>query len=78
MVDVADVGTCRICGQGLLIIARNSNGQLFVACEECLSEWESPEQSTSVDAARQDAHGQYQFLGRAELANHPWQQFLSK
>lgn len=73
MKNYAAIGTCVICGQGRLIIAKErSSGGLFVVCEECESEWASPEASESIDAASRDTHGSYTLLEREEVENHPW------
>jgi hypothetical protein len=79
MKTFAAIGTCPLCGQGRLIIARdNALGDLYVLCEECESEWDSPEQATSIGAATHDVHGRSTFLDRDELGGHPWQRFLWK
>lgn len=77
MKNYAAIGTCIICGQGRLIIAKErSSGSLFIVCEECESEWHSPEASKSIDTATRDAHGQYTLLVREDLDDHPWKTAL--
>ena len=79
MKNMAAIGTCPVCGQGRLIIARDdASADLYVLCEECESEWSSPEQSASIDAATRDVHGRSTLLDREDLIDHPWAQFLSK
>ena len=75
--NYASVGLCPICGQGRLIIARDDvSGALYVLCEECESEWASPEESHHIEKASQDTHGASTMLEREELRDHPWMKFL--
>jgi hypothetical protein len=77
MKNYAAIGICPVCSQGRRIIARDdATGTLYVVCEECESEWETPAESRSVDAATQGVHGRSTFLDRADLVDHPWKQFL--
>lgn len=77
MKSYAAIGTCLVCSQGRLIIAReNATGALYVLCEECESEWPSPDQSRKVEAASRESHGPSTFLEREELGDHPWREFL--
>ncbi len=77
MKNYAAIGTCPICGQGRRIVAKdNASGDLYVLCEECESEWVSPEQSQSIDTATRDVHGRSTLLERDELLEHPWKEFL--
>jgi hypothetical protein len=77
MKSYAAIGTCPICGQGRLIVAReNASRELFVLCEECESEWVSPDASRSIEGATRDVHGPSTFLEREDLVGHPWEVFL--
>jgi hypothetical protein len=77
MTTYAAVGTCPICSQGRLVIAReNSSGVLYVLCEECESEWISPEVSKSIEHANRNVHGLSTILKREDLNEHPWREFL--
>jgi hypothetical protein len=77
MKDYAAIGTCPICGQGRLVVARdNATRELYIVCEECESEWASPSESKLIDAATRDSHGQSTLLEREDLVGHPWQAFL--
>jgi hypothetical protein len=77
MKNYASIGVCRICSQGRLVITRDDeSGILYIRCEECESEWVSPEQSRSLDAATQGVHGRSTMLDRAEVLEHPWSRFL--
>ncbi len=75
--NYACVGTCSLCSQGRLIVARDdASGDLYVLCEECESEWSHPAQSAAIESATRDLHGPSTLLQRQELENHPWREFL--
>jgi hypothetical protein len=77
MKDHAAIGTCPLCGQGRLLIARDNRSQkLYVLCEECESEWQSPELATSIDNATRDLFGQSTILERDDLIGHEWYNFI--
>lgn len=77
MKNYAAIGTCPVCSQGRLIIARDeTSGLLYVLCEECESEWATPEQSARIEGATRDCHGRSTLLEREELDGHPWKAYL--
>ena len=46
-------GECAICRQGTLAAVKdNESGKLILICDECESQWDSPEASLSYDRAR--------------------------
>jgi len=77
MKNYAAIGTCPVCSQGRLVIAREiATGRLYVLCEECESEWSSPEDSREVGEAGRESHGPSTLLEREALEGHPWRKFL--
>lgn len=77
MKDYAAIGACLLCGQGRLIVAKDYNsGELYILCEECESEWESPEKANNIEFATRDVHGRSTLLEREDLEGHEWQRFL--
>ncbi len=77
MKNYAAIGVCPVCSQGRRIIARETSSErLYVMCEECESEWPSPDVSGSLDAATRDVYGASTLLEREDLALHPWREFL--
>ena len=45
-------GECPICGQGQLVAMKSSStGHLLVMCDECESQWQSPDQAQSFKNA---------------------------
>lgn len=75
--DFAVVGHCSVCGQGRQFVAReNSTGALFVYCEECEAEWNSPADASQTQMA---THGMYTtctLVRVNELLDHDWFQYI--
>lgn len=71
--EFAEVGYCPICGQGRQFVAReDAAGRLFVYCEECESEWDSPSDARRIELA---THGKYvscSLVRVEELREHKW------
>jgi hypothetical protein len=58
------------------MIAREiASGTIFVICEECYSEWPSPE-AIRGPALPWESFDKYEILSRDEVMRHPWAQFL--
>ncbi len=75
--NYAWTGICPVCGQGRQTIAcENRSGILYVLCEDCESEWRSPQEARDVDSASRGAFAESTLLTREELADHPWSAFL--
>lgn len=71
--DIAVVGYCPICGQGRqMVVQANLTKKLFVYCEECESEWESPSDIRRIDLATHDKYGSLTFMLVNDLRDHPW------
>ena len=52
MMDSYYVAECPLCGQGLLIVVKNpETGQLLLICDDCESQWRSPEEALSYKNA---------------------------
>jgi hypothetical protein len=48
-------GTCQICGQGQLVAVKNPvTLQLLIMCDDCESQWCSPEEAQSYENALLD------------------------
>jgi hypothetical protein len=79
MKNYAWIAQCRICGQGRLMVAReNATGVLFVFCEECESEWESPADTLLIEKAFRDRFGPATILEREDLVGHEWEARLAR
>jgi hypothetical protein len=75
--NYAWIGICPICGQGRQIIAReNRTGKFHVLCEDCESEWRSPQEARDINSASRGTFAETTLLTRDELAEHPWSVFL--
>jgi len=76
MKNLAMIGVCPVCSQGRLLVAKEkSSGVLYIACEDCESEWLNPE-SCKVESATHDTFGPSEFLDLEELDKHPWKAFI--
>lgn len=77
MSNFATVGDCPICRQGQLFVTREiQTGRLYVSCEDCESEWDTPEASSSPNAATRDHYGRSEYVSIDELSEHPWFKFV--
>ena len=71
--DIAVVGFCPLCGQGRQLVAReDSTKRLFVYCEECEAEWESPSDAKGIELATRDKYGFSTLVTPDELRDHKW------
>lgn len=70
---IAVVGFCPVCGQGRQFVARDTLTRgLFVYCEECESEWESPVNACRVDLAKHGKHESSSLVDIDALNGHEW------
>jgi len=70
----AIVGYCPVCGQGRQFITKDDKtGQLFVSCEDCESEWDSPMAAKRSSEATRDQHVAASFVSIDELKGHEWE-----
>lgn len=71
--DIAVVGFCPLCGQGRQLVAReNSTKRLFVCCEECEAEWDSPSDAKAIELATRDKYGASTLVTIDELREYQW------
>jgi len=67
---------CPLCNQGWVQIVKEKNtGVLFVYCNECEAEWNSPE-NISIDNAKRDSFGATDVPSMEEIKNKGWSEFL--
>ena len=75
----ACVGSCRLCRQGRLLVAKVlGTGARFVFCEECESEWEHPGLIRRFDRATRDGAGECLLMRRAEVLSGDWGQYVTE
>lgn len=77
-IHYAKVGeTCPCCGQGTQFVSKETaSGNLFVSCDDCFAEWETPDKATSCDLATRDKFGSCVYLHSKELIDHPWYRYV--
>lgn len=75
--DNALVGYCPLCGQGRQFIARErETGDYYVMCEDCESEWESPETCDDIEKVSSNSHGRSDFVSLSSAENHEWKEYV--
>lgn len=71
------VGECYLCGQGNVYICKSENtGKVFLACEECDSEWPSPDEFLNHHTSDKKEGGRYLRLSKEEISQHPWKVYV--
>ena len=69
--------SCPVCGQGRVFIALGRQAKdMFVMCEDCESEWDSPEQALAGARPTRGEHPFTRFAGADDLEGHPWLGFV--
>lgn len=67
---------CPVCDQGWVNIAKEVVTQkMFVFCDECEAEWESPEKITT-DTETRFSYGRRAIPTLAEIREMQWEQYL--
>jgi hypothetical protein len=71
------VGWCPFCNQGWQVVVRDRNTHgLFIRCQECLSEWDSPEAAKGRKLAVFQKHESEGYATREDLLAHSWDQYV--
>jgi uncharacterized protein (DUF983 family) len=71
------IGICPVCQQGRLLIAREKRTDVvFIACEDCESEWKEPRDSEDPEKASHGVFGEAAFLSLEEAMQHQWKEFI--
>ena len=67
------VGICSVCNQGRQVIHKTlDDGVLFLACEECESEWASIDDARRGAPAAWGTYGSSRPATPSEMRVHPW------
>lgn len=71
------IGSCPVCGQGMLeLVKENKSGSLFVLCDECEGEWESPENALSACKGSRGKYGAVSKVTLQEIQAIHWDRYL--
>ena len=75
------IGDCDVCGQGMILIARDKkNNKMLVICNDCESQWSSPESyqqgHNSLPAEKQHEHVVDASL--AEIKQEDWNGYIEE
>jgi hypothetical protein len=70
--------TCVICGQGRLFVAITDSipKDIFIVCEDCESEWDSPRVTCDKEMATRDKHTFSRYATVEDVAGHLWEKFI--
>ena len=73
--------SCPVCSQGRLFVAISKDDPpvFYISCEECDTEWASPEASKHAQMAEQ--YGSYSFSRYIlfdEVYGHDWEKFIDR
>ncbi|MFC5701468.1 hypothetical protein ACFPVX_09230 [Cohnella faecalis] len=73
------VDTCKFCFQGWVVIAKEkSSGKLYVYCNECMVEWESPEKYLQKYSGSSEKYGESEEPTKDEVSNIGWKRYINK
>jgi hypothetical protein len=76
--EIAVVGTCPVCGQGRQwIVSDTATNRLYVSCEECEAQWDSPHNLKDTDAIRGEGYGRHVKVRVEDIRKHPWFAFVT-
>jgi hypothetical protein len=66
-------GDCPICGQGQLVAMKSaSTGQLLIMCDDCESQWQSPDAAQSFENALSNEIRDVQKASLDEIKESGW------
>jgi hypothetical protein len=71
------VGWCPFCNQGWQVVERDRNTRrLFVHCQECLLDWDSPGTAKDPSLGVFQKHDSDGYATREDLLTHSWVQYV--
>ncbi len=71
------VGQCLICHQGMLeIVKEKKSGKIFVACDECEAEWETPEDALKNINGTRGKYGAVSEVTFKEIQDLHWDKYI--
>ena len=71
------VSWCPICEQGWAqIVKEKESGQLFVWCDECDSEWPSPNEVKNLDLATRGNFSEIEDPSEQDIIANDWGRFI--
>jgi len=69
---------CPICGQGRLLVAVDDSMRkdFFVLCEDCESEWDSPDTASDMEMATRDKYKFLKYATVEDVVGSLWEKFI--
>ena len=79
MKNIFYIGYCPICRQGLLeIVKEKTTDKLFIYCDECEAEWETPANAVNNVNGSRNKYGEIVEATETEIATKKWQDYVIK
>jgi len=71
------IGSCKICKQGCLeIVKEQETDKLFIYCDECEAEWETPEEAIQNKNGSRFKHRKVIEATHDEINTINWEEYL--
>ena len=71
------IGSCPICKQGMLeILKEKKTGRLFISCDECEADWETPREALSNQGATRFHYDLADSTTPQEIETTGWLKYL--
>lgn len=71
------IGWCPLCNQGWQVVRRERHSHhLFIRCEECLTEWDSPAAAKDPKVGTFQTHESEGYATREDLSAHSWTRYV--
>ena len=69
-----NIGMCKICRQGLLEIVKDEvTEKIFICCDECEAEWDSPLDALCMRNGTRDKYGKIVYPSLEEIQEKKWE-----
>jgi formate dehydrogenase maturation protein FdhE len=71
------VGVCPVCGQGLVVIVKETHTQhLYLCCDECETEWDNPSSIVEDNCLPFNTYGEYEYPTIEEIKEKEWSDYI--
>ena len=74
---IYNIGTCKICHQGVLEIVKDKNsGIIYVCCDDCEAEWSSPKDAILGLNGTREKYGKICYPEYDEIYKIGWVKYI--
>ena len=75
--EYKQISSCPICRQGMVEIVKEcSTGILFLLCDECEAEWDSPEDIGVYGKGSRQKYGRVTAPTECEISDRDWTEYI--